>query len=315
VPIAMHHAGDMVGKEGGKGVGADALKKTAVALELARTGRFQVKPLAEALGIGRSNLIEQRQPATGRRSGFGPRPDDEWLLPLIRAIVAERASYGYRWVTALLNRQFEAQGRARVNHKRIYRIMRLGHLLPRYSGRRERTHDGVVVTLKSNLRWCSDVFTIRCWNGEAVQVLFSLDCCDLEAMGWLATNGGGVSGELVRDLMSETVEYRFGPAALGAPHPVEWLSDNGPCYTARKTCEFAHSLGLLVCTTPTYSPQSNGVAEAFVKTFKRDYYVNQLPSAPEVIAQLPGWFTDYNEVHPHKGLGMRSPREYLRAVS
>ena len=54
---------------------------------------------------------------------------------------------------AVLNRRLEAQGRARVNHKRIYRIMRLRHLLlPRYSGRRERTHDGVVVTLKSNLR-------------------------------------------------------------------------------------------------------------------------------------------------------------------
>ena len=122
--------------------------------------------------------------------------------------------------------------------------------------------------------------------------------------------------EMVRDLMSETVEYRFGPAARGTPHPIEWLSDNGPCYTARETCEFARSLGLLVCTTPTYSTQSNGVAEAFVKTFKRDYvYVNQLPSADEVIAQLPGWFADYNEIHPHKGLGMRSPREYLREVS
>jgi putative transposase len=87
-------------------------------------------------------------------------------------------------------------------------------------------------------------------------VLFSLDCCDREAMAWLATNGG-VSGEMVRDLMSETIEYRCGPAVLGAPHPVEWLSDNGPCYTARETCEFARSLGLLVCTTPTYSPQSN----------------------------------------------------------
>ena len=48
-------------------------------------------------------------------------------------------------------------------------------------------------------------------------------------------------------------------------------------------------------------------------SFKRGYvYVNRLP---KVLAQLPGWFTDYNEIHPHKGLDMRSSREYLRAVS
>ena len=90
----------------------------------------------------------------------------------------------YRRVTALLNRQLQAEGRPRINHKRTYRIMRINLLLlPRYHGRRERSHDGVLITLKSNLRWCSDVFTIRCWNGEAVQVLFSLDCGDLEVMG------------------------------------------------------------------------------------------------------------------------------------
>jgi putative transposase len=99
--------------------------------------------------------------------------------------------------------------------------------------------------------------------------------------------------------MSESLEHRFSPAMRSAPHPIEWLSDNGPCYTA-----------------PAYSPQSNGMAEALVKTFKCDYvYVNRLPSAAEVTAQLPGWFADYNDIHPHKGLGMRSPRDYLRVVS
>jgi putative transposase len=273
-----------------------------------------VKAVAQALGVARSNLHERLKEPALRKPRL--RPDDDWLLPMIWEIVAERASYGYRRVTALLNRQLDAEGRPRLNHKRIYRIMRIHHLLlPPYSGRRERSHDGVVITLRSNLRWCSDVFTIRCWNREAVQVLFSLDWCDREVMAWLATSGG-VSGEMVRDLMSESLEHRFSPAIRSAPHPIEWLSDNGPCYTARETCEFARSLGLLVCTTPTYSPESNGMAEAFVKTFKRDYvYVNRLPSAAEVIAQLPGWFVDYNEIHPHKGLGMRSPREYLRAVS
>ena len=42
--------------------------------------------------------------------------------------------------------------------------------------------DGVIITLKSKLRWCSDSFEIRCWNGERIQVAFSLDCCDREAM-------------------------------------------------------------------------------------------------------------------------------------
>jgi hypothetical protein len=95
-----------------------------------------VKPLAAMLGVARSNLVEQPKPDAYRRRGYGPRPDDQWLLPLIRAIVDERASYGYRRVTALLNRQLQSEGRARVNHKRIYRIMRINHLLlVRHSGR------------------------------------------------------------------------------------------------------------------------------------------------------------------------------------
>ena len=67
------------------------------------------------------------------------------------------------------------------------------------------------------------------------------------------------------------------------------------------------------CTTPVRSPQSNGMAEAFVKTFKRDYVsVNPIPDAETVIAQLPLWFEQYNTLHTHKALGYRSPREFLK---
>ena len=56
-----------------------------------------------------------------------------------------------------------------------------------------------------------------------------------------------------------------------------------------------------------------GIAEAFVKTFKRDYArLSILPDAETVIALLPAWFEDYNEVHPHSGLKFLSPREFLR---
>jgi hypothetical protein len=31
--------------------------------------------------------------------------------------------------------------------------------------------------------------------------------------------------------------------------------------------------------------------------------------------QLPHWFEDYNEYHPHKGLKMKSPREHRRELN
>jgi hypothetical protein len=42
-----------------------------------------------------------------------------------------------------------------------------------------------------------------------------------------------------------------------------------------------------------------------VKSFKRDcVYVGELHDAAHVMAQLPTWFEDYNEIRPHRGLRM-----------
>ena len=52
------------------------------------------------------------------------------------------------------------------------------------------------------------------------------------------------------------------------------------------------------------SPQSNGTAESFVKTLKRDYAkLAERPDSQAVMAQLPKWFDDYNSYHPHSALG------------
>ena len=159
------------------------------------------------------------------------------------------------------------------------------------------------------MRWCSDVFEILCYNGEKIRVAFAMDTCDREIVSYIATTGG-ITSELVKDLMAESIEYRFGKVDR-LPHRIQWLSDNAPSYTARATIEFARMMGFEVCTTPYYSPESNGMAESFVRTFKRDYvYMHDLPDAKTVMELLPLWFEDYNIHHPHKGLKMRSPREY-----
>ena len=149
----------------------------------------------------------------------------------------------------------------------------------------ERRHDGRIAVDERNRRWCSDGFEIGCDNGERVQVAFALDCCDREAMSFLATTSR-IRGEDVRDLMLAAVGHRFGRVDR-LPVTIEWLSDNGSCYTAGNTRSFARDIGLEPRTTPIESPQSNGMAEAFVRTFKRDYVrVSLRPDAEAVMRKL-----------------------------
>ena len=147
---------------------------------------------------------------------------------------------------------------------------------------------------------------------------------------WISDCGFRISSQ--KDFLGmEAIEARFGRVDR-VPEKIQWLSDNGPAYVAHDTQNFARMMGMEVCTTPYYSPESNGMAESFVKTFKRDYvHMNPLNDAKTVLEKIPGfgedprfwrrspvlekipeWLQDYNEYHPHKGLKMKSPMEYRR---
>uniref|UniRef100_UPI00069C88EC integrase core domain-containing protein n=1 Tax=Shigella flexneri TaxID=623 RepID=UPI00069C88EC len=96
-------------------------------------------------------------------------------------------------------------------------------------------------------------------------------------------------------VMLGAVERRFGNDLPSSP--VEWLTDNGSCYRANETRR----------------PESNGIAESFVKTIKRDYIsIMPKPDGLTAAKNLAEAFEHYNEWHPHSALGYRSPREYLR---
>jgi putative transposase len=132
-------------------------------------------------------------------------------------------------------------------------------------------------------------------------VAFALDSCDREVLGHVVTTEG-IKGEDVQDLMITAVEYRFGPVSR-LPQTIEWLSDNGSRYIAHETKSPAREMGLEPRTTPVQRPQSNGTAQAFVHTIRRDYVrVSPTPDARTVLDNLPLWFEHYNSLHPHIGL-------------
>ncbi|WP_170815331.1 IS3 family transposase [Escherichia coli] len=226
----------------------------------------------------------------GRRSRHS---DDTDVLLRIHHVIGELPTYGYRRVWALLRRQAELDGMPAINAKRIYRIMRQNALLLERKTAvppSKRAHTGKVAVKESNQRWCSDGFEFRCDNGEKLRVTFALDCCDREALHWAVTTGG-FDSETVQDVMLGAVERRFG---------------NEPR-------QFARMLGLEPKNTAVRSPESNGIAESFVKTIKRDYIsIMPKPDGLTAAKNLAEAFEHYNEWHPHSALGYRSPREYLR---
>ncbi|MDC9913451.1 IS3 family transposase [Shigella flexneri] len=246
----------------------------------------------------------------GRRSRHS---DDTDVLLRIHHVIGELPTYGYRRVWALLRRQAELDGMPAINAKRIYRLMRQNALLLERKlavPPSKRAHTGRVAVKESNQRWCSDGFEFRCDNGEKLRVTFALDCCDREALHWAVTTGG-FNSETVQDVMLGAVERRFGNELPASP--VEWLTDNGSCYRANETRQFARMLGLEPKSTAVRSPESNGIAESFVKTIKRDYIsVMPKPDGLTAAKNLAEAFEHYNEWHPHSALGYRSPREYLR---
>lgn len=119
--------------------------------------------------------------------------------------------------------------------------------------RKGRIHDGKVMVMRSNLRWCSDGLEFTCWNGEVIRLAFIIDAFDREIIAWTAVANAGISGSDVRDMMLEAVEKRFN--GTRTPHAIEHLSDNGSAYTARDTKLFAQALNLTPCFTPVASPQ------------------------------------------------------------
>ncbi|EPK2959636.1 IS3 family transposase, partial [Klebsiella pneumoniae] len=277
-------------------------------------GGWQIGLVSRCLRISRAQLhaiVSRSKNWQDRRRKR--KPDDTDALARIHTVIGDLPTYGYRRVWALLRRQSETDDMAVINTKRVYRIMRQNALLLERKPEippSKRAHTGKVAVGESNQRWCSDGFGFSCDNGEKLRVTFALDCCDREALYWAASNGG-YDSETVQDVMLGAVERRFGNSLPTSP--VEWLTDNGSAYRSYQTRQFARMVGLEPKHTAVRSPESNGMAESFVKTMKRDYIsIMPKPDGLTAVKNLAEAFEHYNEWHPHSALGYRSPREYLR---
>ena len=97
---------------------------------------------------------------------------------------ADQHQEGLVPVTRLVNRQQTAEGKPNINAKRVLRIMQANQLtLERYTGRRPgRTHDGIVIAARSNVRWCLRSLRACLPQRRDRRVLFAIDSWDRRSL-------------------------------------------------------------------------------------------------------------------------------------
>ncbi len=268
--------------------------------------------MCRTLGVCRSSIYWKEKGSRLRRYN---KLEDASVLEEIKGVLKDRPSYGYKRVTAMLNKKRIRKGLNIFNKKRVYRVMDKNGLLLKRERIRKRDFKktGQIITGFSNTRWCSDAFEVHCFNGERVYVAFALDCHDRECLAYVVHNRP-LLAEDIQDLMLLSVEKRF--KSSKAPRQIQWLSDRGGIYRCQETVRMGRYLGLKSCFTAPYTPESNGMSEAFVATLKRDYvYTSDCKDAQTVMKLMKKWIKDYNNVAPHSGLGMKSPVEYRKLVN
>ena len=261
----------------------------------------------KALGISKSSLYYKPKPYPNRKRTNRKNLSPE-VKSLIRLLTKNKPTYGVPRVRAILKRDY---GHDTTKHM-VYRYMKeKGLLITRNKTRGSgRQHSGKVSVPKINTRWASDITSIKCWNGEKLKVAVVLDCCDRSIISWIS--GKKIQACDIEHMVQDALFKRFGDV-LPSKGQLQFLTDNGPEFIEKSLNKNLSDWNIDSCNTPTYSPQSNGMVEAFNGTFKRDYVYESCLDSPEYVqSMIPGWIDEYNNYAPHSALEMKTPTEYFK---
>ena len=99
----------------------------------------------------------------------------------------------------------------------------------------------------------------------------------------------------------------------GAPEHIR--SDNGPEFIAKIIQSWLKSIEVKTLYIDPGSPWQNGFVESFHDKFRRECLNRNLfYTLTEARVVIADWRKKYNEVRPHRSLGMKTPQEYAQSL-
>jgi transposase InsO family protein len=227
------------------------------------------------------------------------REDEDALTAAIVSLASRYGRYGYRRITALLQR-----AGWEVNHKRVERIWRReGLKVPQKQPKRGRLwlNDGSCVRLRPEYTdhvWAYDFVADRTHDGRPLRMMTVVDEYSRECLAI-------VPGRMLRsDDVIETLADLF--VERGAPDHIR--SDNGPEFCSRAVRGWLERLGVTTLFIEPGSPWENGYNESFNGKL-RDELLNRevFYTLEEAKVLIEDWRREYNTIRPHSSLGYSSP--------
>jgi len=243
----------------------------------------------QALGQARST--QRRIPCTSA--------EEDRLTKDIIKLAAKYGRYGYRRITALLNREGW-----QVNHKRVERIWRReGLKVPEKQPKRKRLwlNDGSCIRLRPAHKdhvWSYDFVKSRTEGGKAFRILTIIDEFTRECPAMLVARR--IPSQDVIDQLFQLFILRGIPEYL--------RSDNGTEFTARAIRKWRAKIGVRTLFIEPASPWENGYIESFNGKL-RDELLNRevFSTLTEAKVLIEEWRREYNGFRPHSSLGYRPP--------
>ena len=225
--------------------------------------------------------------------------DEAALTARIVALATRFGRYGYRRITALLQREGW-----QVNHKRVERLWRQeGLRVPAKQPKRGRLWlaDGSIVRLRAehpNHVWAYDFVFDRTSDGRKLRMLTVVDEYTRECLAI----------EVARRLRSQDVLAVLADLCVRRGPPTYIRSDNGAEFTARAVRRWLARIDVQTLFIEPGSPWENGYIESFNGRL-RDEFLNgeRFDTLLEAQVLIETWRNEYNQIRPHSSLAYRSP--------